>query len=418
MSTRLLFAAAVCVYTLLPVVVYAAPSEQLNYVQESNSSTVNSRAVPQASCHYEANIPERNPDRTSERNPAGDAVMTGQPTSGRFYHVDQALKKANASYPSWYRGLADKGLADASSRYWYTSLISPQRYADQQPDAEQLYFGSLQLKPGETYPAHNHPAHEFYYVVSGQADWYVNDERQAVRAGSVIIHRPFDVHGWVNTSATEPLQLVWAWWLEEQEAEDVLEQSARFTNPDLFASQQAIKAHAVPLPKSYRRGEKSAQVYPGEYPVYGRLEGRSAFYSNGPQEAALDENDGYDKPRGLRQLITPQRFADGNLVAEQLMLVELELAAGAALSPRSHLAHEFYFVVAGQGQWTVNGEQRSVSAGSVIRHRPLEVHSVVNSSASDALLLIAGRWAEPGESTAVFDQVTMHCGGQGTDKLW
>ena len=47
------------------------------------------------------------------------------------------------------------------------------------------------MKPGYTYPPHNHPAPELYFVVDGQADWYVDDEGERVTPGSLVYDRPF-----------------------------------------------------------------------------------------------------------------------------------------------------------------------------------------------------------------------------------
>jgi len=159
-----------------------------------------------------------------------------------------AMRKANPSYPTWFRGNGAHGHADDSSQYSYTVLagngaasgISPRRFL----------FGTLTLMPGRTYPAHNHPAFEVYYVVSGEAEWYVDDERRTVGPGAAILHRSLAAHGWVATSK-EPLRAVWAWWVEGEQDPSVLDHGARFTNPLSASDAGTASPVASPVPRPH-----------------------------------------------------------------------------------------------------------------------------------------------------------------------
>src|SRR5262249_48363998 len=155
--------------------------------------------------------------------------------------------KANPQYPAWFRGKAPDGRADATSHYSYKELVGPSRDVKRGLHACHLRFGTLVLKPGRMYPAHNHPAAEGYYVVRGRGMWYVDDECQEVGPGSVIYHRPYAAHGWRNLSAREPLELVWVWWAERARS-DVLEEGARFTNPKLVKGPASANVQASPVP--------------------------------------------------------------------------------------------------------------------------------------------------------------------------
>lgn len=75
------------------------------------------------------------------------------------------------------------------------------------PDAA---MGILELNPG-TYPFHEHPAPEIYYVVRGQAEWTVGEEDFKAREGTAIYHAPGARHRMVNRGH-DPLVAVWFWW--------------------------------------------------------------------------------------------------------------------------------------------------------------------------------------------------------------
>lgn len=161
-----------------------------------------------------------------------------------FVNESDTPKKATKSHPEWFRGKGTNGIADENAKYFYHELIGP----GLPPPAFQndnVYFGPLTIQAGVTYPAHSHPAPEIYYVIDGEADWYVDDEKQHVKGGSMIYHRPFAVHGWTVTS-DKPLRVVWLWWAEGDKS--VLNSSAKMTNPDLASKPETALPMADPLP--------------------------------------------------------------------------------------------------------------------------------------------------------------------------
>jgi quercetin dioxygenase-like cupin family protein len=169
-----------------------------------------------------------------------------------FSREDSAETRSSEHYPAWLRGNAPGGKADGSAKYFYTQLLGPKKTGDQDAgagfNADKLRMGTLELRPGATYPAHNHPTREVYFVVQGEADWYVDDEKQHVTAGSIIMHRPYAVHGWTNTSKSKPLKVVWIRWAEAEDPAESLDSSARFINPDTVRDEKTAKPFAVPLP--------------------------------------------------------------------------------------------------------------------------------------------------------------------------
>jgi mannose-6-phosphate isomerase-like protein (cupin superfamily) len=76
---------------------------------------------------------------------------------------------------------------------------------------DEVFMGILELAPKTTYPAHQHPAPEIYYVISGIAEWSVDDETFVVESGTAIHHHPNALHRMVNIG-DDVLRLVYFWW--------------------------------------------------------------------------------------------------------------------------------------------------------------------------------------------------------------
>ena len=169
-----------------------------------------------------------------------------------FSHERSAEHRASSQYPAWFRGKSADGKADEFSRYFFTQLVGPQLPGTSGLTADNLRMGTLVLQPGATYPAHNHPAREIYYVTAGEADWFVDDEKQHVSPGSIIMHRPYAVHGWTNTSKDKPLKVIWIQWVEADEKPELLDKGARLVNPDIAKDEATAKPFAVPLPATQK----------------------------------------------------------------------------------------------------------------------------------------------------------------------
>lgn len=55
---------------------------------------------------------------------------------------------------------------------------------------------------------------------------------------------------------------------------------------------------------------------------------------------------------------------------------EFEVEGGGRVDPHSHPTHEFYYVTAGKGIMTIDGEDRSISQGDLVYIPPDKVHSL------------------------------------------
>ena len=320
-----------------------------------------------------------------------------------FFKEADGDRKANKSYPAWFRGNGADGIADKDSLYWYVDLIGPKSFVNKGHNNEFFYFGTLELAPGETYPAHNHPAAEIYYVVSGEADWFVDDESQSVVPGSMIYHRPYAVHGWRNISTDKPLRVVWAWWSEGDPS--VLAKGARFTNPDLFASRESIKPHAVPLPRVRLNPEDKVNGQYGEHPVLGRLVGTTAFvHQSATPDKATKSHPAWFRGTGENGIADANaKYFYNELIGpglpkpafqnNYLYFGPLEQKPGYTYPAHNHPAPEIYFVLSGEAEWYVDDESQTVSAGSIIYHRPFAVHGWKVTS-KEPLKVVWAWWVE------------------------
>jgi quercetin dioxygenase-like cupin family protein len=58
------------------------------------------------------------------------------------------------------------------------------------------------------------------------------------------------------------------------------------------------------------------------------------------------------------------------------LVSEFEVAGGGLVDPHSHPTHEFYYVTAGRGLMTIDGEEREIVQGDLVHIPPDLVHSL------------------------------------------
>ncbi|HSV72473.1 MAG TPA: cupin domain-containing protein [Chthonomonadales bacterium] len=99
-----------------------------------------------------------------------------------------------------------------------------------------------------------------------------------------------------------------------------------------------------------------------------------------------------------RGMVDPFTTKDGSTIREILAprnsritrqsLAEATLPPGCATTPHAHpIAEEIYYVLAGHGRMTMEGEVRSVGQGDGIAIPPGAVHTLANTGASDLVFL-------------------------------
>ena len=62
--------------------------------------------------------------------------------------------------------------------------------------------GLIYLDPGQAYPEHMHPPTEYYFTLSGKADWRYggSEEYRSVPVGKLLYNNSLDLHGILNSN--------------------------------------------------------------------------------------------------------------------------------------------------------------------------------------------------------------------------
>ncbi len=112
-----------------------------------------------------------------------------------------ATAAQNASWQEASRGVPEF----FAGGYGYTTLV-----AEQPPvTSDSLRIGLLLQLPQISYPGHAHDAEEFYFILSGEAKWQVDETSFEVSAGDMIHHLPGAIHAMQTTR--QPLLAAWVW---------------------------------------------------------------------------------------------------------------------------------------------------------------------------------------------------------------
>lgn len=137
-----------------------------------------------------------------------------------FVHGTDLKNKANQSnrYRMLNKWASDHGVSlegdtgKPHTEYTYTTVVG----ANAPLEARNMWAGTFSFKPDATYGVGQHASWEIYIVISGKATFYNYDKEVMAEPGTWIMMRPFDPHGIKNASKTEPLELAWFWWKEDE----------------------------------------------------------------------------------------------------------------------------------------------------------------------------------------------------------
>jgi len=81
------------------------------------------------------------------------------------------------------------------------------------PKATKLGSAVSFIRPGERIERHKHPVTEFLYLINGEAEVWVEGERQRLREGDVVVLEPERLHEVTNVG-DEAFRLFSFWWSE------------------------------------------------------------------------------------------------------------------------------------------------------------------------------------------------------------
>ena len=75
-------------------------------------------------------------------------------------------------------------------------------------------------------------------------------------------------------------------------------------------------------------------------------------------------------------LFKPREMREETLGGHLELVSEFEVAGGGYVDPHHHPTHEFYYVTAGRGIMTIEGEDREIAQGDLVHIPPNAVHSL------------------------------------------
>lgn len=81
---------------------------------------------------------------------------------------------------------------DGTVPVWW--LVPPGQLADATAGGSLELVSEFEVAPGGAVAPHQHPTHEFYYVLSGRGDMTVGDETRPVGPGDLVRIPPDTVH--------------------------------------------------------------------------------------------------------------------------------------------------------------------------------------------------------------------------------
>ena len=256
-------------------------------------------------------------------------------------------------------------------------------------------LGNLAQGPGSIYPYHNHASPELYHIISGQGEWSVDGVTYRVHPGMSIYHKPYAKHR-MYTLGDEPIRTVWAQWVPEGErdkigtgyqmsgpipefpASAVLDRNLKFF-PDEEAGQAVtgvlLSPVRTPDPESFigAMAQASMQAITKENSVAGEDHSAAPFQA-AADKPWLDLTTTDDKIWGEMRQVIPEQIDELNKImlvkttfaSKDLYAGHFVFASGASYPAHSRAAPMVYNVVAGEAEWTVDGETEKVRAGSVI----------------------------------------------------
>ena len=75
--------------------------------------------------------------------------------------------------------------------------------------SNRIRLGFFLQKPNLNYPLHAHDAKELYFILSGTADWQIEDKKFKAKPGLIIHHEEKEEHA--ITTSELPLFALWIW---------------------------------------------------------------------------------------------------------------------------------------------------------------------------------------------------------------
>ena len=94
-------------------------------------------------------------------------------------------------------------------------------------------------------------------------------------------------------------------------------------------------------------------------------------------------------------LVNPREMFDITKGGHLELVSEFEVAGGGLVDPHNHPTHEFYYVTAGRGLMTIDGEEREIRQGDLVHIPPNACTACARSATTRRSTASASRSASP-----------------------
>ena len=139
------------------------------------------------------------------RFPLGDVPDFTAHATDETIELARALRDASDEI-NWWQSDPDRVPPGWVHRSAATELIGPEGIIRGEPNAR---LGVFYLSPHLDYPDHWHNAEEFYFVVSGSAEWTISNSTNRYGPGDYPRTPSGATHRIVT--ASEPMLAIWGW---------------------------------------------------------------------------------------------------------------------------------------------------------------------------------------------------------------
>jgi quercetin dioxygenase-like cupin family protein len=282
--------------------------------------------------------------------------------------------------------------AHSSSMRWRTLLGTGGYFGEGLPNQD-LYFRQGEMEPGAVYAEHSHPSPEAWFFISGRAKWKVDGETFIAEPGSAVYLKP---------NAVSSLEII-----SKEKADIVRINWGISCDRNVLTHKKYIFLGDKELPQTPRsrlpRWDYAADTT--RHPISGdsNLDTPQAATST-VQLKVLNYHDvrwpePYVSKTGVIfpwHWITLVGDAGGGwgrgLPNEDILFGVGESGSTGIYDSHKHDVPEFYYVISGRIDFTVDGQQFTAEPGELVYLKPWAVHRLVTVSKATAVSL----WADWG----------------------
>lgn len=289
-----------------------------------------------------------------------------------------------------WSGAADGSLSNAIR--WRILLGTGGYFGEGLPN-EDLYFRQGEMGPGAIYPDHAHPSPEAWYFISGRAKWKVDGETFIAEPGSAVYLRPNAVSS-LQIISKDKADIVRINWGVNCDRSVLTHKKYIFVGDKELP--QTPRSH---LPRWDYTGDTTRHPITGDSNLDTPLSPSSSVhlkilnYHDVRWPEPYVSTTGFIFPWHWVTLVGDAGGGWGRgLPNEDVLFGVGEAGSTGIYDSHKHDVPEFYYVISGRIDFTVDGHQFTAEPGELVYLKPWAIHRLVTVSKATAVSL----WADWG----------------------